>query len=414
MWLAVGVALLGGCDPKAAAVDGCKVGQLEACERACDLGVGDEGGCMAAGIGWLRKRHISEAVPYDPNNHEPHKQAQRIVDAAFERAEAYYGSACDLGVGDGCLYTVALHDHQFQIVPNPDTDGSMLTSRLKQPLMDMRALARRRTTLQRACALGSHEGCRRLGASFVGEDHATATDAFERSCRLTGDSSDTCLERERRLVPRAAELAHRCEQPKADDCNALAALIFTVDPARAPMIWAKAHRIRGMGDWGLARHIAFSVSEALWEAQRGYEEERAPSGRQPAETPPPTPEQVEEAAAKLEVRLSEMTVDRAYSEAVLREVFDRLRPALLRCYAISFSNHAATAASWGYLPLRGRVMVRFVIDPTGDPFSLAGGGDIPDGAVVNCAVRLFEDLSLPPPKQGPVRVSLPIDFRPKK
>jgi hypothetical protein len=62
--------------------------------------------------------------------------------------------------------------------------------------------------------------------------------------------------------------------------------------------------------------------------------------------------------------------------------------------------------------LRGRVMVRFVIDHDGTvAIARDAGSTIPNGRVVDCVVRTVSSLSFPSPEQFVV-VTYPIDFAP--
>jgi beta-lactamase regulating signal transducer with metallopeptidase domain len=63
--------------------------------------------------------------------------------------------------------------------------------------------------------------------------------------------------------------------------------------------------------------------------------------------------------------------------------------------------------------LRGRVTVAFTIDQDGSVLEPTDhGSDLPDPAVVQCVVRSFGYLSVPPPSGGQVTVIYPIQFDP--
>jgi hypothetical protein len=400
IWLAAAGALMSGCDDKFAAIDACKLGQQEACERACDLGVGDEGGCMAAGLGWVRRAGLT--LPSDGSrfygglgrDEEP---------AGRERAVLAYRSACDAGVADGCVFAVQLHDDKFayRLFEFEERGPQGDFAKPYRPLMDAAILTQRRALLRRACELRSVEGCWWLGASLLGDEHEAAGAAFTQSCKLDGDNSADCLARERKLVKAAAEAARRCAKPKADDCNALGELILTVDPARAPMLYARAHRIRGVQDRKLAYRIWRQADAALQRLYRGF---NTGDGwwRRPAAKPPAV--QLERVAPNAKVRFGKATLsDADYAEEALRDGLEKAHAAFKQCYAPGLVRRPA---------LQGRVTVRFLIDVTGDPFDLGGGADLPDGSVVNCVVNAVDDLVLPAPKHGPVSVSQPIMFTP--
>ncbi len=63
--------------------------------------------------------------------------------------------------------------------------------------------------------------------------------------------------------------------------------------------------------------------------------------------------------------------------------------------------------------LRGRVVVKFVIDRSGSVSTAAdGGSELTDSGVVSCIVSAFESLSFPQPEGGIVTVTYPLDFKP--
>jgi hypothetical protein len=64
--------------------------------------------------------------------------------------------------------------------------------------------------------------------------------------------------------------------------------------------------------------------------------------------------------------------------------------------------------------LQGRVVVKFVIDPSGAVKTASdGGGDLPDPQVVQCIVRAVKDnLSFPQPEGGVVTVVYPLTLSP--
>jgi hypothetical protein len=63
--------------------------------------------------------------------------------------------------------------------------------------------------------------------------------------------------------------------------------------------------------------------------------------------------------------------------------------------------------------LEGRVVVKFMIDRTGQ-VSMAqdGGSDLPNDAVNRCIVQSFYSLSFPTPDSGSVTVTYPIVLTP--
>jgi hypothetical protein len=63
--------------------------------------------------------------------------------------------------------------------------------------------------------------------------------------------------------------------------------------------------------------------------------------------------------------------------------------------------------------LKGRVVVKFVIDRSGAVSTVQdGGSDLPDQGVVSCVVRSFGNLTFPQPEGGIVTVVYPIIFTP--
>jgi len=63
--------------------------------------------------------------------------------------------------------------------------------------------------------------------------------------------------------------------------------------------------------------------------------------------------------------------------------------------------------------LEGRLVVKFVIDPSGAVSSAAdGGSDLPDSDVVACVVRNFANLTFPPTTDEVITVVYPLTFSP--
>jgi hypothetical protein len=85
-------------------------------------------------------------------------------------------------------------------------------------------------------------------------------------------------------------------------------------------------------------------------------------------------------------------------QRVVRENFGRFR----FCYEAGLRANPS---------LRGRVVVKFVIDRGGAVgLSADSGSDLPDTRVTECVVRAFGDLSFPSPEGGMVTVVYPISF----
>jgi len=104
---------------------------------------------------------------------------------------------------------------------------------------------------------------------------------------------------------------------------------------------------------------------------------------------------IREGATSVNGRLPPEVIQR-----IVRQNFGRFR----LCYENGLRNNPN---------LQGRVAVKFVIDRSGAVASAANGGsDLPDGAVVQCIVRAFGNLSFPQPEGGVVTVVYPVVFNP--
>ncbi len=114
------------------------------------------------------------------------------------------------------------------------------------------------------------------------------------------------------------------------------------------------------------------------------------------------PHQHSHAPASPRVRLANPTVNGHLPpeviQRVVRENFGRFR----FCYEAGLRANPS---------LRGRVVVKFVIDRGGAVgLSADAGSDLPDSHVTQCVVRAFGDLSFPSPEGGMVTVVYPIVF----
>jgi Ca-activated chloride channel family protein len=89
---------------------------------------------------------------------------------------------------------------------------------------------------------------------------------------------------------------------------------------------------------------------------------------------------------------------------VFRRVVNERRPAMRRCYEAGLARDPK---------LRGRVVVRFVIDASGKVTrAVDGGSELPDAAVVACVVRVFATMKFPS-GPAPISVTYPLVFEPR-
>lgn len=87
-------------------------------------------------------------------------------------------------------------------------------------------------------------------------------------------------------------------------------------------------------------------------------------------------------------------------QRIVRQSFGRFR----LCYENGLRHNAS---------LEGKVAVKFVIGRDGAVSAASdGGSDIGDGAMVDCVVRAFGNLSFPQPEGDVVKVVYPIIFKP--
>jgi Ca-activated chloride channel family protein len=104
---------------------------------------------------------------------------------------------------------------------------------------------------------------------------------------------------------------------------------------------------------------------------------------------------IREGAVSVNGRLPPAVIQR-----IVRQNFGRFR----LCYENGLRNNPN---------LRGRVAVRFIIDPSGAvTMTSDGGSDLPDPGVVRCVVRGFGNMSFPRTDAGMVAVTYPIVFAP--
>jgi hypothetical protein len=122
--------------------------------------------------------------------------------------------------------------------------------------------------------------------------------------------------------------------------------------------------------------------------------EAVASGARPAFALAP-PAKVQAGAMQVSGRLPQEVIQR-----ILKQNFGRFR----FCYQNGLRKNP---------DLAGRVVVKFVIDGSGEVASTADrGSDLPDREVVACVVHSFSTLSFPQPEAGIVTVVYPILFAP--
>ncbi|HVU05269.1 MAG TPA: hypothetical protein VHE30_26155 [Polyangiaceae bacterium] len=357
-FIGLSTGLLAGCRSVSALKQRCLAGDGSSCEAACSKGVLGEGGCFHAAEDHRRR------AAGDP------------ASAEGRRATELYEKACAGGIADGCLYAAQALEAPFTGGPNP--------AGAPPPLISDELLAKRDRKLDRACSLGSPEGCKRLGDATIGRDAARAKGAYLKACRTSADANG-CEAARGHEVDVADRYRSECVRHVADSCASLGDFLFAVDPPRAARVFAGECELRGVAD--LAGGVAAFVALRERQAARGIPLVDGQPHAAPA--PPPSAPKVLARAEVVRGRVAVVEIDR-----VLARHADDLA--------------ACTAALTPKAPLL--VEAELVVDRTGDVFRATVPDGVVDAGAARCLGDALESLSFSEPLGDlpQIRVSLTI------
>jgi hypothetical protein len=275
----------------------------------------------------------------------------------FRRSTELYRKSCDGGYADGCLFAAQAIEAPYANVEAP------APTELPKMILDAEVLGRQKL-LDRACALGSAPGCKRLGDVFIGKNGDKARAAYQKACR-SGADAEGCEKARTHEVDVGEGFRDRCTHGDADACASLGDLLWSVDPPRAVRLFASECALRGVAE--VVGGIGAFISQREREAAKGI---------------PLSPEERPRAAPQSN---APVVVARTVSVAggVAMVSADRV----LAQHAEDFASCVAA------LPKSPPTVVsaKLIVDLTGDVFRATLSGAVPEN-VGPCLTGALEEL----------------------
>jgi len=292
----------------------------------------------------------------------------------FRKSKELYRKSCDGGYADGCLFAAQAIEAPYANVEAP------APAELPKMIRDEEVLARQKL-LDRACALGSAPGCKRLGDVFIGKNGEKARAAYQKACR-SGADAEGCEKARTHEVEVGEGFRERCTHGDADACASLGDLLWSVDPPRAVRLFASECALRGVAE--IAGGMGAFISEREREAAKGIP--LSPEARPHATAQPGAPTVVARTVS-VAGGVAMVSADRVLSQHA--------------------DDFAACASSLPKSPPTV-VTAKLVVDLTGDVFRATLAGDVPGNAGPCLETALEELVFARPGSVASVDVSMTI------
>ena len=353
---------LSGCTPPEQKCSQDRVGNLEACQSACEKG--DMPSCFAA------------AHTFD----ERFEHGAAGSDA--EQAAKFYEKACEGGELEACDNAVR------GLLLGPSRERPELPA----PHSVENAPERRRNILAKACSLDDRRRCMEASDAYLGEEREKSEQLGRKACSLEFADRvkrEACEDERRSLAKRAEQGAKGCESGSPGGCLTLGNAVILSDRARAHEAYAKECKRRRLLDDGkpdrcVQVYEQAAIARKLPMAQPSISDR--PNARvmlrslttQPSKPEKPSPEHI-------------------------REVIDRGTESLRACYAAALSRNAK---------LTGTLTLAFTIDGLGEPWNIREQElKLVDLAAVECVKKAATTWRFDEPNRGTIEVEAAFAFR---
>lgn len=339
-----------------------RVGNLEACQTACDQG--HMPSCLAA------------ARSFDQ------KFEQNAARADAEQAVSLYEKACEAGLLDACVGAT------WGILLGPSQDKPDLSP----PSVVDRAPERRRALLAKGCGLEDRKCCVEASDAFLGEDRLKAEQLGKKACLLEFSDRgkrEACEAARLALAAQADEGAAACNSGHPGGCLTLGKALIHFDKVRAREAFGRECKRR--------RLLRDGKADACVQVYEQVATARALPAAEPSIVDRPN----------ARVILRSVTMDpsrpeRPSSEQV-REVIDKGMKSLEPCYASALSRNPK---------LTGSLTLRFTIDGLGHPWNVRDEDlGLIDVKAVQCVKLRAEAWRFEEPDQDTIDVDAKIVFR---
>lgn len=339
-----------------------RVGNLEACQTACDQG--HMLSCLAA------------ARSFDQN----FERSAARADA--ERAVALYEKACEAGLIDACVGAT------WGILLGPSQDKPDLPP----PSVVDQAPERRRALLAKGCGLEDRKCCIEASDAFLGEDRSKAEQLGRKACLLEFSERgkrEACEAERLALAAQADEGAAACKSGLPGGCLTLGNAVIHFDKGRAREAFERECKRR--------RLVREGKTDACVQVY-----ERVATVRSLPAAEPSIVDRPHARVILLSVTMDPSRPERPSSEQV-RDVIDKGTKSLEPCYASALSRNPK---------LTGSLTLRFTIDGLGHPWNVREEDlRLVDVQAVECVKQRAAAWRFEEPKRDTIDVDAKLVFR---
>jgi hypothetical protein len=319
----------------------CLSGEMNACSKACELGIHGEGGCLTGA-----------------NTKHPQRRTELLI------------RACRGNLGDACV----------------EAARSSITLSMSNP-------KQYESLLEQGCKLGSHAGCRLWGDYLLADSFAQAQKAYLRACELAPADTAQC----------GPALQQRLNTLERDDtaCNkgevgACERLLHEAAGLNHDVAYRAAHQVcklRGLSEYYATSRIPFAYKLrkrkqqyegcGLFLLARAAHDPHQRSRFRRSEVPPASVVErggrVELTSVNLHFRQDPQVQPEAVlaaKNAIAAQLEQRLKLAK-RCVDQHLEAHASAD---------GTAEANFILDRLGEPLELRAAGQSLDSRVSDCVI----------------------------
>lgn len=354
--------LLFGCTPDDQKCSQDRVGNLEACETACE------------------QAHMPSCLSAARTFDQKYEQSAARADA--ERSVSLYEKACEAGLLDACVGAT------WGILLGPSQDKPDLPP----PSVVDRAPERRRALLAKGCGLEDRKCCVEASDAFLGEDRSKAEQLGRKACALEfGERGkrEECEAERVSLAARAEEGAAACKSGRPGGCLTLGNAVIHFDKGRAREAFERECKRRR-----LLRDGKADACVTVYE--------QAATARALPAAEPSIVDRPHARVILLSVTMDPSRPERPSSEQV-RDVIDQGTKSLEGCYASALSRNPN---------LKGSLTLLFTIDGLGHPWNVREQDlMLVDVQAVECVKQRAAAWRFEEPRRDTIDVEAKIVFR---
>lgn len=330
------------------------------------------GGCFSAGL-FARRNTTSGA-------------------GSSDRALELFEKSCAGGHGDGCLFAAQMIEEPY----GPRGAGASPDAKV-HPISD-ETLSRRDGLVDKACELGSADGCKRLGDVYLGKNRDKSLRGYSASCRSSIAPAE-CQASRKRLVDALEEQRLSCRRGVADACTRLGNVLYRVDAPRAVKLFVTEAQLRGVVE--LAGGMNAFVEQRTAEARRGDPfSELSEANDTTGDEKPPTkahPTSGTRVATAPQLVVERLRVRGRLLKSDVQRRIELAVPSFQECRPRSKGRTAV-----------GRAAFELVVDATGDVWRAHPKQSTLSAPTTGCLEAKLSKLGFSRPADGPAHVDLEV------